>query len=95
MVDAMIARGWVTRRASLLTDAEGRYFNYLLNKVDYSNGPELRNKYVHASQANGEGEGARFHAYVTALKLMIALVIKLNDDLCLWASEQTPSPGGG
>jgi len=28
--DALVARGWVTRRASLLTEDEGKYFNYFL-----------------------------------------------------------------
>src|SRR5690606_18703989 len=46
-VDAMEARGWVRRHSSLLTEAEAQYFNYFLNKVDFSNGPELRNKYLH------------------------------------------------
>ncbi|WP_277211997.1 hypothetical protein [Isoptericola croceus] len=90
-VDAMVARGWVERRTSLLTEAEGQYFNYFLNKVEFSNGPELRNKYLHGSQVNGEGEDAHFHAYVIALRLMIALVIKLNDDFCLTAQEQSNS----
>lgn len=90
-VDAMVARGWVERRASLLTEAEGQYLNYFLNKVDFSNGPELRNKYLHGSQVNGEGEDAHFHAYVIALRLMIVLVIKLNDDFCLSAPEQSIS----
>jgi hypothetical protein len=90
-VDSMVARGWVERRASLLTEAEGQYFNYFLNKVDFSNGPELRNKYLHGSQADADGEDAHFHAYVIALRLMIALVIKLNDDFCLSAQEQSNS----
>lgn len=91
-VDAMEARGWVRRHSSLLTEAEAQYFNYFLNKVDFSNGPELRNKYLHGSQADAEGEDAHFHAYVTALRLMIALVIKVNDDLCLWAETRSGSP---
>lgn len=89
--DAMVARGWATRRASLLTDAEGKYFNYFLNKVDFSNGPELRNKYLHGSQANADGEDAHFHTYITALRLTMALVIKLNDDFCLAAREKAES----
>jgi len=86
--DAMVAKGWVTRRSSLLTDAEGKYFNYFLNGVDFSNGPELRNKYLHGSQANTDGEGAHFHTYITALRLIVALVIKLNDDFFLAAVEK-------
>lgn len=89
--DAMVARGWATRRASLLTEAEGKYFNYFLNKVDFSNGPELRNKYLHGSQANADGEDAHFHTYITALRLTMALVIKLNDDFCLAEREKAES----
>lgn len=86
-VDAMVTRGWVTRSTSLLTEAEGSYFNYYLNKVEFSNGPELRNKYLHGSQANADGEDAHFRTYITALRLIIALVIKLNDDFSLSAAE--------
>lgn len=88
-VDAMVAKGWVTRGASLLTAAEGKYFNYFLNKVDFSNGPELRNKYLHGSQANFDGEDAHFQTYITALRLIVALVIKMNDDFCLAAALAT------
>ncbi len=87
IADAMVVKGWAQRRSSLLSEAEGEYFNYFLNAVDFSNGPQLRNKYLHGSQGNGEGEGAHFHTYITALRLTVALVIKMNDDFCLAAAE--------
>lgn len=87
--DAMVARGWATRRSSLLTDAEGKYFNYFLNGTDFSNGPALRNKYLHGAQANAYGEDAHFYAYLSALRLTVALVIKINDDLALAAAERS------
>jgi hypothetical protein len=87
LVDAMAVKGWVTRRSSLLTEAEGKYFNYYLNAVDFSNGPELRNKYLHGSQPIEEGEDAHLDTYVTALRLTVALVIKINDDFCLSAPK--------
>jgi hypothetical protein len=87
--DAMVARGWASRRSSLLTDAEGKYFNYVLNGTDFSNGPALRNKYLHGAQANAYGEDAHFYAYLTALRLTVALVIKINDDLALAAGERS------
>ena len=89
----MEKRGWVTRRSSLLTEAEAGYFNFMLNKVEFSNGPELRNKYLHGSQVNADGEGAHFQTYITVLKLMIALVIKMNDDFCLSAAEPVDLEG--
>lgn len=90
--DAMVARGWLVRRSSLLTEAEGQYFNYLLNSAEFSNGPALRNKYVHGSQPNTDGEDAHFHTYITALRTLIALVIKMNDDLCLADAEHLLKP---
>lgn len=90
-VDEMVAKGWVTRRASLLTEAESQYFNYFLNRVEFSNGPELRNKYLHGSQANADGEDAHFHTYITALRLTVALIIKINDDFCLAATLESES----
>jgi hypothetical protein len=89
--DVMVAKGWVTRSSSLLTDAEGKYFNYFLNGVEFTNGPQLRNKYLHGSQANSDGEDAHFHTYIIALRLTVALVIKLNDDFCLSAHEKPRS----
>jgi hypothetical protein len=86
VADAMVARGWVKRRSSLLSEAEGKYFNYFLNAADFSNGPELRNKYLHGSQVNTEGEDAHFHTYMIALRLTVALVLKMNDDFCLAAA---------
>jgi hypothetical protein len=88
--DAMVAKGWATRRSSLLTEAEAQYFNYFLNGVDFSNGPQLRNKYLHGAQGNGDGEDVHFHTYIVALRLTVALVIKMNDDFCLSASAAGP-----
>lgn len=82
-VDALEARGWVTRRSALLFGAEASYLNYYLNKAEFSNGPELRNKYLHGSQSMPESEGVHFQTYVIALRILIALVIKINDEFCL------------
>jgi hypothetical protein len=87
--DMMTGKGWASRRSSLFSEPEGSYFNYFLNKVEFSNGPELRNKYLHGSQANADDEGAHYSAYITALRLIIALVIKINDDFSLAAAERS------
>lgn len=71
-----------------MTEAEGKYFNYLLNNADFSNGPQLRNKYAHGSQSHADDrEGAHSGVYFIALRLILALVIKMNDDFCLAAQE--------
>jgi hypothetical protein len=89
--DAMVAKGWIERRSSLLTGAEGDYFNYFLNRAGSSNGPNLRNRYLHGSQAGADSGEAHFNSYLIALRLVVALVIKINDDLCLSAAQSQTS----
>ncbi|MFF2632688.1 hypothetical protein ACFVR6_07405 [Microbacterium sp. NPDC058021] len=86
LADEMVDRGWLRMASTLLTSAEASYLNYQLNKAEFSNGPELRNKYLHGSQADAEGRDAHFGAYLATLKLTIALVIKINDDFATVAS---------
>lgn len=90
---AMHAKGWVSQASALLTVAEADYFNYFLNSVDFSNGPRLRNRYLHGSQANRESEDEHFATYITALRLTVALVIKINDDFCIAAAESNDQSG--
>lgn len=80
-IEEMEQKGWVTRSSSLLTASESSYFNYMLNQSEFSNGPDLRNRYLHGSQADGEDDREHFQAYMHALRLLVALVIKINDDL--------------
>lgn len=79
-LDTMIASGWLTKKSSLLTDAEASYFNFQLNKSEFSDGYDLRNKYLHGSQADKDDEKTHHNIYVIALKLMIAIAIKIAND---------------
>jgi hypothetical protein len=90
-IDDMVSEGWLVRRESLLSEPESSYLNYYLNKTEFSNGPDLRNSYLHGSQADTDDEERHFRTYVTALKLLIALVIKINDDFCLQDDQQKKS----
>ncbi|WP_457189583.1 hypothetical protein [Nocardioides sp. P5_E3] len=87
-VDTMVDDGWLVRRSSLLTESEAAYFNYSLNSVDFSNGPKLRNKYQHGIQPKGDGEAQHQQTYYSALRLMVALTIKINDELWLLAAAK-------
>lgn len=82
-IDSMVQNDWLVRESSLLTKAEAAYFNYYLNQKDFSNGLDLRNRYLHGSQANTEDENEHYKTYITALKLLISLVIKMNSDFLL------------
>ena len=82
-----------TAAGPLLTHSEGSYFNYYLNQVEFSDGPGLRNKYLHGSQAGGYDKRQHFAKYTTALKLLIALVIKMNDEFWLRDEERKRTAG--
>ncbi|WP_153395829.1 hypothetical protein [Ornithinicoccus halotolerans] len=88
-VDTMVDAGWLVRRSTLLTNAEASYFNFNLNSVDFSNGPKLRNKYQHGVQAKGHGEAQHQETYYRALRLMLALTLKINDEFWLVDAEKT------
>jgi hypothetical protein len=91
-IERMVADGWLERRATLLTRSEADYINYFLNQAGPTGGPDLRNRYLHGSQADGDDDAVHRHTYLIALRLLIALVIKLNDDLCLRAQAQEGDP---
>jgi hypothetical protein len=92
-IDDMAGKGWLVRDQSLLTNSEGSYFNYYLNQSEFSDGPDLRNKYLHGSQAGGDDENQHFSTYITALKLLVALVIKMNDEFWLRDEEGKRTAG--
>lgn len=93
-IEEMVSRGWLVRRQSLLTDPESSYFNYYLNQVEFSSGPDLRNKYLHGSQGDADDYDRHFRTYITALKLMIAVVIKMNDDFWLRHDQDEDGAAG-
>ena len=88
-VDAMKRLGWLEGQNSLLTPEEAGYFNFLFNKAEFTNGPELRNKYLHGSQSNTDTENTHFKTYLIVLRSILALVIKINDDFCIAARRET------
>lgn len=87
-IDDMVGKGWLKRETSLLTNPEASYFNYFLNQQEFSDGYDLRNKYLHGSQADKDDENAHYTTYIIALKLMIALIIKINSDFLLKKSPR-------
>lgn len=81
-IDSMVAKEWLGQKSTLLTESEARYFSYFLNQQDSSNGHDLRNKYLHGSMSSADkaNEGKHYHTYLIVLRLMLALIIKIDDD---------------
>ena len=67
--------------SSLFSKPEQAYFNYFLNKSEFTNGLDLRNSYLHGTQANPDEIQKHEYAYFTYLKLLVLTMLKIDDDL--------------
>lgn len=67
--------------STLFSKPEQAYFNYFLNKSEFTNGLDLRNSYLHGTQANPEEIQRHEYAYFTYLKLLFLAFLKIEDDL--------------
>lgn len=81
-INAMVSKGWLMKKGSLLTRPEVKYFYYYLNQKEFSNGHDLRNIYMHAAMSKDDklDEEKHYKTYIIVLRLLIALIIKIDDD---------------
>ncbi|PFC15086.1 hypothetical protein [Bacillus cereus] len=80
-IEALIKEGVLTIDNKLFTKNEQDYLDYHLNKATFSNSLDLRNRYLHGTQTNDD----ELHSlnYLIFLKLIVIIIIKINDDLCI------------
>jgi hypothetical protein len=69
--------------STLFSKPEQAYFNYFLNKSEFTNGLDLRNSYLHGTQANPDELEKHEYAYFTYLKLIFLAMLKIDDDLMI------------
>lgn len=81
VIDDLELKEIVTIEGTLLTRNEHDYFDYYLNKSKFTNGYDLRNRYLHGTNVNDEKQYES--DYYSILKLFIIIILKINDDLCL------------
>lgn len=72
--------------STLFSRLEQDMFDYYLNNSKFQNGPQLRNKYAHGrlGSAANSNEEINYKNYLLILKLLIVIVIKINEDFCLY-----------
>ncbi|HBZ26456.1 MAG TPA: hypothetical protein DEO54_09540 [Rikenellaceae bacterium] len=70
--------------SSLFSKPEQAYLNYFLNKSEFTNGLDLRNSYLHGTQATPDEVQKHEYAYFTYLKLLILTFLKIEDDLIIY-----------
>lgn len=68
--------GLIKFSTSLFSVQELNYYNFLLNKSEFNNGLDLRNRYFHETQNIDESQSK--HDYIVFLKVIILIVIKIN-----------------
>lgn len=81
VIDSLAEKEIIVFENSLLTRNEQDYFDFYLNKSKFTNGYDIRNRYLHGTNANDEEQYES--DYCSIIKLIIILVLKINDDLCL------------
>lgn len=77
----MYNAGDIRIESTLFSIPEKNYLNYILNKAEYSNGLDLRNKYIHGTYS--QDESTQKNDYMELLKIMVLIVTKINEEFCL------------
>jgi hypothetical protein len=80
-MDRLITEGFLETSDRLFTPDEISYLNFYLNKKEFSNGKDLRNKYLHGS--NDRDEKRQMLDYLYFLRTFILILLKLRDDVTL------------
>lgn len=77
----MEQEGLIYFESTLFSKMEQSYFNYYLNKSEFNNGLDLRNRYLHGTQGNPNDNGEHEHYYFIFLRILILTLLKIDDDL--------------
>lgn len=81
VIEKLESLNYVCFESTLLSRNEQDYLDYYLNKAKFTNGHDIRNKYLHGTNSN---DVKQYEAdYYTILKLLVIIIIKINDDLCI------------
>lgn len=90
IIDEMVASGDLSLETSLFSASEKDYLNYHLNKKRFINSLDLRNRYAHGCNPNSSTDEKSFiNDYLQLLKIMVLIVLKINDDLEQSETERT------
>ena len=83
ILQEMADKGWLEVDNHLLSIEERNYFDYYMYNTPYTNGPALRNRYVHGTNGSPNQDYKHRSAYNRLLILLILELLKIEDDLIL------------
>lgn len=85
-IENMIATEDVRYENTLFSIPEQNILNYILNKSQYSDGTDLRNKYIHGTYSLDRN--TQYNDYLMILLIVIVTVLKINEEFCLKHPEE-------
>ncbi len=80
-IDRMCSSGDLCYGSTLFSIPEAKYLNYMLNRSEFSNGLDLRNKYIHSTYLSDDN--IVMMDYMRLLKIMVLVIGKINEEFCL------------
>jgi len=83
LIELLQEKGLVRFERSLFSKPEQDYINYTLNKSQFNNSLDLRNKYSHSQLLTNDSEEIHTNNYMIFLRLLILIIIKINNDFCI------------
>ena len=83
IIDSLIESGILYSESTLFSKPEQDYFNYYLNMSEFIDGFDIRNSNLHGSQAGDRNSRIHQNRYMIILELLILIIIKINDDICI------------
>lgn len=81
--DRLYALGATNNSSMLLSKKEIDYFSYYLDDKYFDNGLRIRNSYAHGGSQLLADENIHAENYFTLLRLLVLLILKINDDFCI------------
>lgn len=78
-IDNLVKEGLLVAQEGLFTIEERQYLNFVLNKKEFANSLDLRNKYLHGTNTDSEDDHAR--NYLLLIRTLILIVLKIHEDL--------------
>ena len=81
VIKKLAENGDIEIQNTLFSIPEQKYLSYILNDKKYTNGLEIRNKYLHGRYPLDEN--SHYTDYLILLNVMILIIVKINEEV-LW-----------
>lgn len=92
LLNSMEKAGDLEYSNTLFSKPEADYLNYVLNRSEFSNGLDLRNKYIH--DTNSLKEEVFYNGYYLLLRILVLIALKIQDEFFLREEQMNATKNG-